>query len=130
VLAQTFLAKYSERYNRPAKQLSPAVLSALRQHDWPGNVRELQHVVERAVVICDEPEIKLEHLPLEIAGRAQDCGEFSFDEEVRNFKRRLIEHALMEFGNNKLQAARSLRMPRTSLHRLIDHLSIRRCKES
>jgi transcriptional regulator with PAS, ATPase and Fis domain len=130
VLAQTFFAMYAERYNRPAKRLSPAVLSALRQHNWPGNVRELQHVVERAVVICEEPEIKLEHLPPEIAGRARDCGEFSFDEEVRRFKRSLIEHALSEFGNNKLQAARSLHMPRTSLHRLIDDLSIRNCKDS
>ena len=130
VLAQTFFAMYAERYNRPAKRLSPAVLSALRQHNWPGNVRELQHVVERAVVICEEPEIQLEHLPPEIAGRARSCGEFSFDEEVRRFKRSLIEHALMEFNYNKLRAARSLRMPRTSLHRLIDDLSIRHFPDS
>jgi DNA-binding NtrC family response regulator len=130
VLAHTFVKTYAERYNRPAQRFSPAVMSALRQHDWPGNVRELQHVVERAVVICEGPEIKLEHLPAEIAGRAYDCGEFSFDEEVRSFKRRLIERALIEAGYNKLRAARSLKMPRTSLHRLIDDLSISDSKVS
>ena len=35
----------------------------LRRHDWPGNVRELQHVVEAAMVVCDGPEIRPEHLP-------------------------------------------------------------------
>jgi hypothetical protein len=30
----------------------------------------------------------------------------------------------MEFGNNKLQAARSLKIARSSLHRLIDELEV------
>jgi DNA-binding NtrC family response regulator len=124
LLAQTFLKTYAEHHKRPAQRFSPAVLSALRQHQWPGNVRELQHVVERAVVICDGPEIRTEHLPSDFEGYVQDYSEHSFDEEVRSFKRRLIQRALLEYGYNKLQAARSLKMPRTSLHRLIGDLRI------
>ncbi|MGH9557270.1 MAG: helix-turn-helix domain-containing protein [Terriglobales bacterium] len=43
---------------------------------------------------------------------------------MRNFKRRLIQRTLMEYKNNKLQAARSLKIARSSLHRLIEDLDI------
>jgi DNA-binding NtrC family response regulator len=48
----------------------------------------------------------------------------SFEQEVRAFKRRLIERKLFEHHNNKLQAAKSLGLARSSLHRLIDELHI------
>ena len=38
----------------------------LRAHAWPGNVRELQHVVEAAVVVCEGPEIRPDHLPFSV----------------------------------------------------------------
>ncbi len=28
------------------------------EHDWPGNVRELENVVERAVVLATEPNVR------------------------------------------------------------------------
>lgn len=36
---------------------TPRALQALAAHDWPGNVRELRNVVERAVVLNQDPEI-------------------------------------------------------------------------
>jgi len=35
-------------------------------YDWPGNIRELRHVIERAVLLCDEETIDLPHLPAEL----------------------------------------------------------------
>ena len=37
----------------------------LEVYPWQGNVRELRNVVERALLLCDGPEIMPEHLPLE-----------------------------------------------------------------
>jgi len=39
----------------------------LLAYDWPGNIRELANVIERAVLLCDGPEILPAHLPLEIS---------------------------------------------------------------
>ena len=99
-------------------------MAALQEYDWPGNIRELQNVIERAVVICDDAEISIEHLPSQFAAWEVVMEDGSFDEEVRAFKRRLIRRVLEEFGNNKLQAARSLKIARSSLHRLIDELEV------
>jgi DNA-binding NtrC family response regulator len=125
LLAHTFLQNFAERYNRPARRISPAVMASLQEHDWPGNVRELQNVIEHAVVVCDGPELRLEHLPSQFSNvdaTAEDSA--SLEDEVRSFKRRLIQRTLIEFGNNKVEAARSLKIARSSLHRLIEELQI------
>jgi len=124
VLACNFLQTFAERHNRPARRISLAVMSALRMYPWPGNVRELQHVIERAVVVCDVPEIRLEHMPRTLLQSTYQERDDSLESEVRSFKRQLIRKSLERNGNNKAQAARSLRISRSSLHRLIDELGI------
>jgi DNA-binding NtrC family response regulator len=128
-LALFFLQRYAKRQDRPACRISPVALSALRRYDWPGNVRELEHVIERAVVICDIPEIRSEHLPPDLvrntifnAEQGGNC--LSFEDEVKTFKRRLIHKALQQAGQNKVRAARTLSISRSSLHRLIDELDV------
>ncbi len=65
LLARRFVEMLNERYGC-AKVLDESALDALRSHSWPGNVRELLHAVEAAVVVCEESEIRSEHLPASI----------------------------------------------------------------
>jgi DNA-binding NtrC family response regulator len=124
VLANMFLQTYAERHRRPARRIGPPAMMALRMYPWPGNVRELQHVLERAVLVCDGPEVRLEHMPRALLTWTQAEGENSLENEVRGFKRQLIRKSLEHNGNNKAQAARSLGISRSSLHRLIDELGV------
>jgi DNA-binding NtrC family response regulator len=126
LLAHSFLHKFAEKHRRPALRICAAAMSALAEHDWPGNVRELQNVIEGAVVICDGPDIRIEHLPARFMSAEPELTCHTFEDEVRSFKRRLIQRTLEETHNNKLQAARSLGIARSSLHRLIDELQIER----
>jgi len=123
-LAHTFLHTYAIRHQRPVAGISDAAMCALEEHCWPGNVRELENAIERAVVICDRAEIAIEDLPQEFAAHTRKSESTAFEEKVREFKRRLIIGALAASGNNKLRAALSLKMPRSSLHRLIGELNI------
>jgi DNA-binding NtrC family response regulator len=124
LLAHSFLRTYADKHKRGARRIHGASMAALQEYDWPGNIRELQNVIERAVVLCDGPEVMMEHLPSQFAVWESSMNDNSFDEEVRNFKRRLIQRVLSDTNNNKLQAARSLKIARSSLHRLIDELDI------
>jgi DNA-binding NtrC family response regulator len=125
VLAYSFLQTYAEKHRSRSQRISSAAMHAMEEYEWPGNIRELQNVVERAVVVCDGPEIRVEHLPSHFTCWPDEALESaSFDEEVKSFKRRLIYRVLADNGNNKLQAARSLKIARSSLHRLIDELEI------
>jgi DNA-binding NtrC family response regulator len=122
-LSYHFLQLFAAKYQRPAHRICAAAMTGLQEYGWPGNVRELQHVIERAVVMCDGPEIRMEQLPEQFVEYSTPLG-VTFENEVRDFKRRLIQRALAEYGNNKLQAARSLGIARSSLHRLIDELEV------
>ena len=53
-LADFFVAKYSQRYNRPARPLSEALRGHFLTYDWPGNIRELENMIKRFVILQDE----------------------------------------------------------------------------
>ncbi len=50
-LIEHFLARYRERFNRPALALSMDARARLNEYDWPGNVRELRNTIERAAAL-------------------------------------------------------------------------------
>ena len=65
LLAEAFLERLSRELGRPGMRLTEEARKALCAHSWPGNVRELQNCLERAVILCDGPEIGAGHLRLE-----------------------------------------------------------------
>ncbi|HZM90601.1 MAG TPA: sigma-54 dependent transcriptional regulator [Blastocatellia bacterium] len=66
-LADHFLQKLSEKYQRPACRISEESYQRLFEHTWPGNVRELQHAVERAILLCKSEVIDVDALPFAAA---------------------------------------------------------------
>ena len=63
VLVDRFLEEHAKKHNRPIPTLSPEAMDALMAYSWPSNVRELHGAIERAVVLCDDGKIEVEHLP-------------------------------------------------------------------
>jgi two-component system response regulator AtoC len=53
-LTDFFLAKYSQRYNRPVRSLSDELRQRFLSYEWPGNVRELENMIKRFVILQDE----------------------------------------------------------------------------
>jgi two-component system response regulator AtoC len=53
-LAEFFIAKYSQRYNRPVRPLSDELRNQFLAYEWPGNVRELENMIKRFVILQDE----------------------------------------------------------------------------
>ncbi len=52
ILADIFLKRFAEKYNKKVKGFSVPATQSLKRHRWPGNIRELENVVERSVVQC------------------------------------------------------------------------------
>jgi two-component system response regulator AtoC len=53
-LTDFFIAKYSQRYNRPVRPLTDELRLRFGQYEWPGNVRELENMIKRFVILQDE----------------------------------------------------------------------------
>jgi DNA-binding NtrC family response regulator len=66
LLAERLAARFGRRANED-ELFTPETLQMLMTHTWPGNVRELANVVEYALILCDAPPIRPEHLPRRFA---------------------------------------------------------------
>jgi DNA-binding NtrC family response regulator len=126
LLARHFLQRSSEQFKKNTKRFSRLAMSALEEYNWPGNVRELENVVQRAVVLAEGQTVDSWYLPANVQGGSQSLPTIrSYEEEVRQFKRRLVLRTLRECGWRKAESARSLDVARGYLHRLINQLGIR-----
>jgi len=65
-LAGTFIRQINVRTGNNIGGITSRAINALKSHTWPGNIRELLHVVERAMLFCDDEQIDLGHLPPDI----------------------------------------------------------------
>jgi DNA-binding NtrC family response regulator len=131
LLVQYFLETCAQQFNKKAKRFSSAAMLALEEYEWPGNVCELLNAVQRAVVLTEGPTVDIRHLP---AGLRSDSEgpklARSYEEEVREFKKRLVMRTLRECGWSKTETARALGVARAYLHRLINQLGIEETEEA
>jgi DNA-binding NtrC family response regulator len=112
LLCEHFLDRLSRRMTRNRPSLAPGALKLLEQYDWPGNVRELENVLERAFVLCEGGEIRVEDLPFGTLVESQPqwlpAGVVPLREAVELLERELLRRAMEESRGVKLEAARKL----------------------
>jgi transcriptional regulator with GAF, ATPase, and Fis domain len=58
-LAGHFMRLACARLNRPDLHLTDDDLVDLQRYDWPGNVRELENVIERAVILARNAQLRV-----------------------------------------------------------------------
>ena len=63
-LAHQFLARFNQEYGKNVV-FSPRFLAFLEQFGWPGNVRQLENLIERLVIIVQDPILDITALPME-----------------------------------------------------------------
>jgi len=125
LLAEHFLAKYSEQMEKRITGVSHEAMALLARHEWPGNIRELENAIERAVALEVTPTILPDSLPAGIRGtpaRAAvpgadtlpDSG-FDLEAHVQQIERQYIAEALRRAGGVQMKAAELLSMSFRSL---------------
>ena len=58
LLADHFIAEIAKKDGMPIKKIEPAAMNLLKQYPWSGNVRELRNVIERVMILGDDPITK------------------------------------------------------------------------
>jgi two-component system response regulator HydG len=123
-LCEHFIAEARRRgVSTRARTLAPAAVKALLAYPWPGNVRELENVIERALALCDEPQIGVEDLPAQIKERRGNdllAGALARGLTLAELEREYIERVLAAEGGNKTRAAQRLGLDRKTLYRKLD----------
>jgi NtrC-family two-component system response regulator AlgB len=62
-LARRMLSAAAVRNHKAQLRLSAEAAEAITRYHWPGNIRELRNAIERAAVLSQGDEIRVEHLP-------------------------------------------------------------------
>jgi DNA-binding NtrC family response regulator len=134
LLAEHFFAKYSRENDKRVARFDADATQLCMDHAWPGNVRELENVVERAVVLSNDPIAPASVLPdylLHAGGlkiRRDETGSLSPDaslfEMVADFERRTITSALEACNGSQTEAAEKLQVPLSTLNQKIKRLEI------
>ncbi len=114
VLAARFLQRQTEHYSKALTGFDKAAMQALLDHPWPGNVRELEHVVERAVLMARDGQVKESDLNLRLPAETVDrLDKMTLDDAERV----LIQKALSRYDGNVSRAADALGLSRSALYR-------------
>lgn len=121
LLVHHFLAKYAGEFKIEVNDISPAAMEKLLLYDWPGNVRELEHVIERAVVLCQGLTIQYKDIVLPRT-QALATGE-SFQQAksraVEKFEKSYIKALLLAHKGNITKAAKAAQKNRRAFWQLI-----------
>ena len=68
-LAERFTVRFCKQYDKALMKFTPDAKEKLAAYPWYGNIRELEHVIEKAVIINDNPLIPAELFQLSIPPR-------------------------------------------------------------
>ena len=145
LLAEHFVSVFGRQYGREDIHFHAEAMAALQRHDWPGNVRELQSVIERAVLLAAEHELREEDIGLpppdpDAAHATSDdplptpvpTGHEVFrdakERMVRQFERTYLVQVMAAVDGNVSRAARLAGMQRRDFQRLLRKHDVRRAQ--
>ena len=94
-------------------KLSKSALTKLQDYMWPGNVRELKHVIERAVILNSNSQLKPEDFVF------SELTENKITDDILNLielEKLAIKKAVKKAGGNMTKASEILGISRTTLY--------------
>jgi DNA-binding NtrC family response regulator len=122
-LVHNFLVRAATRMKKEVSSVSADAMTTLMNYRWPGNVRELEHAIERAVILANNPNIRVRDLPPEITQKSRvRASDDTLD--LQEQERVMIERALERFGGNRRKAAAALKISTVTLWRKMKQFGI------
>ncbi len=118
IMAHYLLDKLATDLGRGEIQLEPDSIKALQAYSWPGNVRELRNVIERAVLLSERKNIRLQDLHFD-GHTSRRASYLDSTLTLNELEKQHIERVLHEEQGRVEKAASRLGIPRSSLYQKI-----------
>jgi DNA-binding NtrC family response regulator len=113
MLVDHFIKKYCTSMSRNIMSIDKSALKRLEQYDFPGNVRELENMIERAIVVGNDKEIRLKDLPLD---RGMSSSSFK---SLEDLEKQYILQVLNKYDWNITKSAKVIKVDRVTLYNKI-----------
>lgn len=115
-LAQLFLDKYADTYNKQPFELLPDAKQKLVSSPWYGNIRELEHAVEKAVIITEGRKISAADIDSPQVRQEKPLSDITTLEEMEC---QLIRNTIDKCEGNLSMVASQLGISRQTLYNKI-----------
>ncbi len=127
LLMNYFLQQFSDKMNKDIRSIDEKVIQKLSSYSFPGNIRELRNILERAIILCDDDILHLEHFPgfAETESKSEDPSNI-LNNKLEDIEKMAISYRLKQTEGNKAKAAEALGITWQSLDRRIKKLQIER----
>jgi formate hydrogenlyase transcriptional activator len=93
LLVWTVVQELSVGMNKAVETIRRPDMERLRRYNWPGNVRELRNVVERAMILCTGPILRIRPPAGSPSEDSEDRAVLSMDEVQRRHILKALEAA-------------------------------------
>ena len=93
LLVWAIVQELSVGMNKAVETIRRPDMEKLQRYDWPGNVRELRNVVERAMILCNGPRLRIGPPAESPSGDGEDQTVLSMDEVQRRHILKALEAA-------------------------------------
>ncbi len=123
LLVDHFIKKYCISMSRNIIPIDPAAMKQLEHYEFPGNVRELENMIERAIVVGNEKEIRLKDLPFE-----KEIASNSY-ESLDDLEKKYILQVLERYNWNISRSAQVIKVDRVTLYNKIKKYNLRAFKK-
>lgn len=117
LLATVFMDGFGKENNFPKFVLNDGAKQKLLSYNWPGNVRELKSVIELAMIMAENSEIKESDITLSSYELLQDV--LSEELTLREYERKIVNFYLKKYNNDTKLVANMLGIGQTTIYRML-----------
>lgn len=136
LLIDHFLKKFNKKTGKGIRKLSDDAMALFLNYPFPGNIRELENLIERSYLLSSHPVITPEDIPIELKEQSRNLldrlditsGKGDFKKVTKgaqlSAEKQMILNALKSCNYNYSQAAKILKISRSSLYNKIKKCNI------
>jgi len=117
LLSKHFADEFAKENNLGTIQFSKEARDKLMSHPFPGNVRELKAVIDLAVVMCEDNEIREEDITFS-QGKRDDLF-ITENKTLRQYTCDIVKQYLKKHNNDVVAAANALDIGKSTIYKMM-----------
>jgi transcriptional regulator with PAS, ATPase and Fis domain len=117
ILAKYFADEFTNENKMKQVLIAPDAKDKLMKYSFPGNIRELKAIIELAVVMCNDNEIKA--ADINYATVKEEENFMSEERTLRQYTHKIIKHYLKKYEDDVITIAQKLDIGKSTIYKMI-----------